>query len=459
MKRHILLVDDDNGFRRTLALVLRDQYEIQECESGEEAIAKLEEYTPDAVLLDIDFGPKRLDGLEVLTKIKSIDPLLPVFMISKLRDLNSVVRAMKLGADDYIGKSPDVEELDAMISRALNGKAQRRELGHLRDRLNQAAGGYIGQNVAVEQVRQLIRQAAPTDSTVLITGETGTGKDLVARELHRLSGRADKPFVVVSLPDLPEQLFESEIFGHERGAFTGATGKKAGCFEIADGGTLFLDEIGDLPTHMQVKLLRVIETHEFRRVGGMRSLAADVRIIAATNRNMEDLVKDGSFRKDLYYRLHVFPIELPPLREHLDDIPVLAAYYLEKKIRGRQNNPPMLSKETMKQLMNYSWPGNVRELFAVLEAACIRTTGTEITPDKLMFGRLADNAPSEVDGNIDYEAALQQFRLRYFTELLKREGGKVADVARCSGIQRPSLYKIFSTLGLDPADFRELSDS
>lgn len=454
MKTHILIADDDPQFIEDLTMLLGDRYEISTCNSGEETIDIMQHLTPDALLLDIDFGPKRLDGLQVLKQVKQLDPDLPVFMVSKFQDIATVVKAMKQGADDYVGKSPNLEELDAMLSRALNGRAKRWENRYHRNYVSSIKGQFIGNSAVINDIRHQIDQVARTPSTVLITGETGTGKELVAREIHARSNRSSKPFIAISLLEIPGNLFESELFGHEKGAFTGADNKKPGCFEIANTGTLFLDEIGDIPIEIQGKLLRVLEEKVVRRVGGTRFFPFDVRVITATNQDLKELVKQNKFRKDLFFRLQIFPINIPPLRDHKEDIPALANYFL--KLQATRLNRPVnrITPEALDALTNHDWPGNVRELSGEIERAIIRTANSAIQLKDLQLLNLQNSADDIKLAQLNYDKAFEQFRRDYFSQLLSQEHGNVSAVAERSGIQRPSLYKIFSALGINPENFR-----
>jgi len=370
---HILVVDDDPGFRRLLETILtREGYQVQSAASAEEALRLGAQRSFNLVVSDLKLPDG--DGLDILRWWTENSPETPVIMITAFGTVANAVEAMKLGAADYIGKplsSPD--ELRLLVRRALD---QRRLAGQYEVLREQQAGQFscesmVASDPKMARVLELVRRVAPTNATVLLMGESGAGKELVARCIHQNSTRADQIFVPVNCAALSPTLIESELFGHEKGAFTGASGRHVGRFERAQGGTLFLDEIGELDANLQAKLLRVLQERTFERVGGTRQISADVRIIAATNRDLKRAVAEGRFREDLYYRVNAFPIEIPPLRERPADILKLARHFLEKAGRSLGKPAPELTPQAEQALLSYSWPGNVRELQNVMERAAI----------------------------------------------------------------------------------------
>ncbi|MGH7335063.1 MAG: sigma-54-dependent transcriptional regulator, partial [Candidatus Rokuibacteriota bacterium] len=363
----ILVVDDDPGLRESFRLILEDDYDVVDAADGPTALEILRSRQVDLVLLDIRLP--EMDGIEVLERIKGTDEGVEVILVTAVKTLRTAVAAMKLGAFDYLTKPFDEDELLSVIRRALERRALEREVTFLRSELARRHDfdELVGQHSEMQRLYRLIAQVARTTTTVLIAGESGTGKELIARAIHRQGPRRDKPFVPVNPAALSESLVESELFGHERGAFTGAYQRKLGRFELAQGGTLFLDEIGSLKPELQIKLLRVLQEREFERVGGTRPITLDARVIVATNLDLKQAVAEGRFREDLYYRLSVVPIGVPPLRDRRTDIPLLVRHFIRRF--GQQLNRPVegLSPQALSALMEYSWPGNVRELQNVVE--------------------------------------------------------------------------------------------
>lgn len=374
MARHkLLVVDDEHLIRWSLEQNLSKQgYEVLTAGSGEEALKHIRDESLDLVLLDIQLPG--INGLDVLEKAKEIDEDLIIIMITALGVLETAVKAMRMGAYDYISKPFNLDELAITVKKALETGELKREVAHLRSEQSRRFGisNLIGESRHLQNLQDMIKKIARSDaSTVLIQGESGTGKELVAKAIHFESDRADKPFMAINCAAVPETLLESELLGHERGAFTDAKVQKKGLFEIADGGTIFLDEIGDMAMGMQAKLLRVLEERTFRRVGGSRDISVDVRIISATNKDLLDAIGDKSFRNDLYYRLQVIPLYLPPLRERKEDILPLAQHFIAYFNREFGKSVKGISKMAEKFLLEYSWPGNIRELRNVLERAII----------------------------------------------------------------------------------------
>jgi two-component system nitrogen regulation response regulator NtrX len=378
---HILIVDDERAIQRALRGVLEDEgYRVSVAGSAQEAVAQLQDETPDLVFLDI--WMPGADGLEALAEFKRIRPETAVVMISGHGTIETAVKATKLGAYDFIEKPLSLEKILLAATRALDHGRLERENRDLREQL--ARGQQIvGRSRLIEELRQQIGIAAPTNGRVLIHGENGAGKELVARAIHTQSARREGPFVEVNCAAIPEELIESELFGHERGAFTGAVSRRRGKFELADGGTLFLDEVGDMSVKTQAKVLRALEEQAFERVGGKDTLRVDVRVLAASNQNLPDLITQGRFREDLYYRLAVIPIEVPPLRQRTEDIPLLVEYFIRLFSGENAKRPKTISVEALAYFLSYDWPGNVRELRNMVERLVIMTPGDVIGPDAL----------------------------------------------------------------------------
>jgi len=368
----VLVIDDDPGVRDYMeALVSRQGYEVLAVADGEQALQSLETTQPDLVTLDVVLPG--MDGLETLSELKKRLPDVPVVMLSGHGQARNIVEAMRLGASDFLRKPFEVEELELAFQKALEKRALKQEVERLRGRARSETELLLlgGDNPKMKEIRDIIEQVADTDITVLVRGDSGTGKELVARTLFQLSGRRELPFVKVNCAALPSELLESELFGFEKGAFTGAQKRKLGKFEYANHGTIFLDEISEMHPGLQAKLLQVLQDGEFSRLGSESDVHVDTRIIAATNRNLEEAVKDGSFREDLYYRLNVVTVHLPPLRERLDAIPLLVDHFLRKNNEQYHKNHQQLSAETMRLFMQYHWPGNVRELENCMERAVL----------------------------------------------------------------------------------------
>jgi len=387
MQQTLLLVDDDAGNLQALELAfVRSHYRVLPANSGEQALQLLDEEPVDVVVTDQKMGEGKADGLAVLRAAMRKQPAPPVLLLTAFGTIPSAVEALQSGAFNYLTKPINLSELRLQVERAMEKRRLEVENAELRAQLDQKFGfeGIVGDSPPMHALFDQLRRIAPSQATVLIEGESGTGKELMARAIHQNSPHRRGPFVPVHCAALPETLIESELFGHEKGAFTGAVARKPGRFELADGGTLFLDEIGEIPLSMQVTLLRVLETHEFMRVGGQEMVTVRVRLIAATNRNLEQAVAAGRFRDDLYYRLKVVTLRVPPLRERAGDIPLLVRAFLNEFAReaGRKE-PPRVSPEVMARLMAYQWPGNVRELHNTIENAFLFHKNDEITVQDL----------------------------------------------------------------------------
>jgi two-component system NtrC family response regulator/two-component system response regulator HydG len=380
-KGRIVVIDDEVNAAAALETLLgEDGYEVGRANDARSGFQLIEKMDPDVVLTDLRMPG--MDGIELLTRIKELRPETMVILMTAYGTVKTAVRAMKLGAEDYLGKPIDVEELEVVLQKVLEKKQLLEEARSLRERLEAKYGleNLVGESPGMLTVFKTIRQVAQSTSSVLLLGESGTGKELLAQALHQVSPRKNKPFVKVACASLPETLLESELFGHEKGAFTGAIHTRAGRFEIAAGGTLFLDEIGDISPTVQVKLLRFLEEREFERVGGNQTFKVDVRIVAATHRDLKKKLEDGSFREDLYYRLNVIEIHVPALRERKGDIPILAHYFLRRYTEANKKKVKGFSDEALAVLLQHSWPGNVRELENAIERAVVLADDEVLTP-------------------------------------------------------------------------------
>jgi len=429
-KARILVVDDEKSMRDLLSITLeKEGYDVLTAAGGQPAIEALHRESVDAVITDLRM-PK-VDGLQVLRAAKEISPDTAVIVITAVASTETAVEAMKLGAYDYITKPFKLDEVNLIVRNALERKRLRDENLYLRRQLEtqHRFENIIGKSDVIAEVFDTIRKIADSPSTAMITGESGTGKELVARAIHFNSFRRDKPFVPVNCGAIPEGLMESELFGHVRGAFTGAVANKMGLFSAAEGGTLFLDEITEIPALLQVKLLRAIQLREIRRVGDIKDVKTDVRLIAASNRDLEEAVQAGILREDLFYRLNVIPIQLPPLRERREDIPLLVAHFLQKFSKELGKDVRGVTPETMAVLERYRWPGNIRELENVLERAVVLGAGDVLDVDALPESvrrerpfKGFDSVDLPEDG-LDLEATLDTIESRYLQRALDRTGG------------------------------------
>jgi DNA-binding NtrC family response regulator len=441
----LLLVDDDGDFREVAARrFARSGYQVQPAADGEEALGLAERRQFDVTVLDMRLPG--MSGLEVLEKLRACNPEGEIIMLTGEGTIETAVKAMKLGAFDYLTKPFPLAELETLVQKAYEHRLLRKENRQLKAMLqrNEPKSEMVGQSTAMQEVFRLIQRAGPTDKAILIQGESGTGKELVARALHRASQRADRPLVVINCAALPETLLESELFGHEKGAFTGAVSAKQGLFEVADGGTLFIDEIGEMPGSVQAKLLRVLEDGSMRRVGSLKERRVNVRLLAATNRNLLQEVQAGRFREDLYYRINVLSFELPPLRRRASDIPLLIRHFLGDQWQ--------IEPDALRALEQYSWPGNVRQLINVLERAKILadppTIGVVDLPDDLERAALSSGTSPASDDLAAIERA-------HVLEIFRREGGNKARAARALGINRRSLYRLLEKYQIGPDQARK----
>jgi two-component system response regulator AtoC len=454
----VLVVDDDPSARKVARANLSlEGFEVVVASGGQEALARLAESDPLAVVSDLQMPD--MDGIALMERIRAVRPSLPVVLVTAHATVETAVEAMRKGALHYLTKPIRYDELALVLRHAVAHERQRRDVNRLRGELERASGfeEMVGSSPAMREVFSIVDQVADAGATVLLRGETGTGKELVARALHRRSSRRERAFVAVNCTAIPRELMESEFFGHERGAFTGAQARRVGRFEQADGATLFLDEVGDLDLGIQAKLLRVLQEQEITRVGGRDPIKVDVRIVAATNRDLEALVREGRFRDDLYYRLNVIPIRLPPLRERAADLPALMEHFLGSFARryGRSPTPP--PPDVAQAAQAYPWPGNVRELRNLCERAVLMGWAA-VAP--LLGAGAREPAPlaSVADFSLPILEARQRlverFEREYLTRLLKEHRGKVGEVARAAGIAERNLYEKMKAYGLSRDDYR-----
>jgi DNA-binding NtrC family response regulator len=446
----ILLVDDKPNNLEVLGALLRQEgYEVRTARSGQEALLDARAVLPDVVITDLKM-PK-MDGLEFFQAVHALDADLPTIFITAFGTVESAVSAIKLGAYDYLSKPLDHEKLKLIVRRALDQRRITRENRELRAALQtrQAFAEIVGASPKMQRLLELVRTVAGSSSTVLLQGESGTGKELVARAVHEASPRRERRLVVVNCSALSESLLESELFGHEKGAFTGATARKRGWFEVADGGTLFLDEIGEVSPHLQVKLLRVLQERELERVGGTDPIRVDFRLITATNRDLKGDVAAGRFREDLYYRLSVISLKIPPLRERREDIPLLVSHFLQKCSRREGKQVSSVSPEVMERLVQYPWPGNVRQLENGIERAVVVAASDRLTLD--MFPEEIQDWSPEGRGpqRPPEEFTLEEMERFLIEKTLERTGGNKSKAARLLNVHRRSIYNKLKKYGLD----------
>jgi DNA-binding NtrC family response regulator len=445
----VLIVDDEKNIRATLARALRlEGYRTEEAGDGIAALEALEQGGIDAVLADVQMP--RMDGLALLESMKERGLGVPSILLTAHGSIERAVRAVKLGAFDFIEKPPSIERVLVAIANALDRGRLERENVRLKEEAG-ADGEILGGSAAIAALKATLARVAPTEATVLLLGENGTGKELAARALHAGSRRAGKPFIVVNCAAIPETLFESELFGHVKGAFTGATEPRRGKFQQADGGTLFLDEIGETPAALQPKLLRALESGDVETIGGSRSERVDVRLIAATNRGLADEVAAGRFRQDLYYRLAVVPVTLPPLRDRGDDVGLLAARFLDAACRRNRVRRKTLSADAIDALSRHAWPGNVRELRNAMERAAILTLGDAVDAAALGLGAMAE-APARAAAGDGLAAQLERHERAIVLACLERNKWKMTKSAEELGLERSHLYKKLKALGIEKPD-------
>jgi len=460
MKARILVVDDEVSILQSLKGILQDEgYRVTVAASGEAALEEVRRDAPDVVLLDI--WMPGMDGLAVMEEIKRLLPRLPVIIISGHGSVETAVKATKMGAFDFVEKPLSLDRVLLTIQNALELSRLEEENRLWRQKANRRTR-ITGLSPAVLALREQIERSAPTNATVLITGENGTGKELVARMIHDLSRRSSRPMVEVNCAAIPDELIESELFGHEKGAFTGAHERRRGRFDTADSGTLFLDEVGDMSLRTQAKILRIIQEQVFERVGGSRPIQVDVRVLAATNKDLQAEIEAGRFRQDLYYRLNVIPIHVPPLRERIEDIPLLIEDFLQEMVQKSTRRPKSLTPEVIALLQRYRWPGNVRELRNFIERLIIMTPGEAITPGDLPseFLRQIENKKRSAssDGTADpySQATLREarafFEREYLLRRLQANEWNITLTASQIGVERTHLHRKLKSLGIRESD-------
>ncbi len=440
---HILVVDDDADMRALLGVWLgKEGYEVTEAASGDEALSQISLVKPHVVLTDLFMDG--MDGMALLSEVHRRNPLLPVIMLSGQAQIPDAIKATHLGTSAFLTKPVEKEELFSEIAKCIQISGSSLSTDH-----DSFSDGMIYRSEIMDEVLDQARMVADGDITVFICGETGTGKEVLAKAIHQASSRRDQPFIGVNCGAIPENLLESELFGHEKGAFTGANSKHTGLFQAADGGTLFLDEIGDMPLDLQVKLLRVLQDFEVRPVGSTKSVPINVRIISATHQNLDQSVANGEFREDLYYRLNVLPLEMPPLSARREDIPALADHFLMQFAKKRELEKKRFAPDAMEYLASAAWPGNVRQLSNVIEL-CATLTKADIIPLPMVQRALRDE-PEQFqtlkDGKHDFER-------KYLLSVLRVTNGHVANAARIAGRNRTEFYKLLNLHSLDAADFR-----
>ena len=446
-KEHILVVDDEEGLLHLVKMRLTAMgFAVTGCTSGRDAIVAAKNNRFDLVITDLRLGNE--DGLDVTEELLRMQPGLPVIILTAHGSIPNAVEAMQRGAFGYLTKPFDDNELKAKIEEGLSPQRMRGEIQRLKSLVNELYGmeNIVARSPAMQRLLQQVVQVADSDATILLFGETGTGKEVFARVIHSNSRRNKGPFIALNCAAIPEALFESELFGHVRGAFTSAHGAKRGLFQCANGGTLFLDEIGEMPLSMQVKLLRAVQEREVREVGSETTTKIDVRIIAATNKDLGEAVKNGSFRNDLFYRISVVPLFIPPLRDRRDDIPLLAQHFLTASAKRANKDLRGFTPAALNRLLTHPWPGNVRELENVIEKASVMTRQDMITPDLLPSMGTSPDAPLK-----PLTEAKEEFEKTYLKNVLQLTGGNISRAAQFAGRYRADFYKMLKKYGLHPS--------
>ncbi|HVT01888.1 MAG TPA: sigma-54 dependent transcriptional regulator [Thermoanaerobaculia bacterium] len=442
----ILIIDDEEAIRLTLAGILQDEgHTTTLADSAEEALTRLAREDFDLLLLDVWLPG--MDGLALLERVRNVGGAPPIIVISGHGNIDTAVKATRLGAYDFLEKPLSLERVLLTINHALADRSLRQQVRDLRQHLS-VDEILIGESEPMKKLQQQIRSAAPSNSRVLINGENGSGKEIVARALHRQSNRADAAFIDVNCAAIPEELIESELFGHRKGAFTGAIDERKGKFELADGGTLFLDEIGDMSVKTQAKVLRVLQEQTFQKVGGQQTITVDVRVIAATNKNLEQQIANGGFREDLYFRVNVIPIFVPPLRQRGPDITLLAEHFLRRFAAEIGQRPKRLKADAGHLLREYSWPGNVRELRNLMERLTILVPGDVIDAVDIDIGPPRDAGLSTIDPSLTLRAAREHFEKDFILGKLRQLGGNVSRTAEALGVERSNLYRKLNAYGI-----------
>ena len=450
MAKQILIVDDEERIRQSLSGVLKDEgFEVAQAKDGAQALKQIESEPPDLVLLDI--WMPGIDGIETLGKMKSQVPNLPVVMISGHGNVDLAVKATKLGAFDFIEKPLSLEKVLLTVNNALALSKLEQENLALRQEV-QKKYEIVGSSPEIQQLKEQIKIVAPTNGWILITGENGTGKELVAQAVHRWSQRGNKPFVEVNCAAIPEELIESELFGHEKGSFTGALTKRRGKFDLANEGTIFLDEIADMSLKTQAKILRILQEQKFEQVGGSEVIFIDVRVIAATNRDLKEEIQKGRFREDLYYRLNVIPLVVPPLRERKGDIPILVEHFIGEFCREYHKEPKKISPEALGLFTGYSWPGNVRELMNIVERMVIMTLGPVVEVKDVPPPIREQTKPPAEFSFFDYnllKEARREFEKRFILKRLMENDENISKTAEVIGIERSNLHRKIKAYGIE----------
>ena len=454
-KEHILFVDDEEGLLHLVKMRLTAMgFAVTGCTTGREALAAAKKDRFDLAITDLRLGSE--NGLDVAEELLRIHPGLPVIILTAHGSIPNAVEAMQRGAFGYLTKPFDDKELKAKIEEGLSPQRMRGEIQRLKSLVNELYGmeNVVARSAAMQRILQQVVQVADSDATILLFGETGTGKEVLARVIHSNSRRSKGPFVALNCAAIPETLFESELFGHVRGAFTSAHGAKRGLFQSANGGTLFLDEIGELPLSMQVKLLRAVQEREVREVGSELSTKIDVRIIAATNKDLGEAIKNGSFRNDLFYRISVVPLFIPPLRDRRDDIPLMAQHFLTASAKRANKTLRGFTPAALNRLVTHPWPGNVRELENVVEKAAVMTRQDMITPD------LLPSMGTSTDGPLKpLTEAKEEFEKTYLKNVLQLTGGNISRAAQFAGRYRADFYKMLKKYGLHPSTRKAKADA
>jgi two-component system, NtrC family, response regulator AtoC len=452
----VLVVDDEKSILDVLSKFLqRMGCTVDSTTRGAAALALVQKTSYDVILLDLKMP--EMDGLTVMQEIRKMDESASVIILTAYGTVKTAVEAMKLGAEEYLLKPLQLEAFGLIIQRILEYRKLKREYNALRESLalSGVAGSIIAKSKKMLDILQLVEKVAPLRSTVLLQGESGTGKEVLARSIHEKSPRAGKKFVAINCGVIPINLLESELFGYERGAFTGADSRKIGYFEAAEGGTIFLDEISEMSGELQVKLLRVLQEHSFQRLGGTAEIPNDVRVIASTNRDLEEDVQNGRFRKDLFYRINVITIHVPPLRERVEDISILAYHFLRRYAQDFQKDVKGIAPEVMNAFLHYRWEGNIRELENVIERAVAVTEGSEVLMRDLpaAFRDLSPGIPAMADSPLrPFSAAKEEFEREYLRTLLQQASGNISQASRLSEIPRPNLYEKLKKHGLSKDD-------
>ena len=462
----VVVIDDEEDMCKILTRILNmEGYHVSSFIDPDEALKYIEKYQPDVVLTDIRMPDK--SGMEVLREVKDQFPQIAVIIMTAYASIEGAIQAMKEGAFHYVTKPFRSEELVANIEKAIEVHQLHREKASFSEQIKRAYAdvNLVGESPQLKDVKQILEKIAPTDSAVLINGKSGTGKELAAKFIHKASHRSENRFVPIDCACIPENLLESELFGYERGAFTGANQMKLGLIELAHGGTLFLDEIGELPLQLQSKLLRVLQERRIQRVGGLKQIFVDIRLLAATNRDLSKSIKEGNFRQDLFYRLNVINIKMPPLKEREGDIPLLVHYFLERIGPRLKKENIKVTPQAIDLLKNYAWPGNVRELENVIERIVVLLEGDTIRMEDVPADIRGDAAVIKASGEekptpgistpIDYREARGRFEREYLSELLVKTGGSVTRAAHLSGISRRNLYEKLDKTGLKPDEFKK----